>query len=258
MTLAKPHKAKGIACEPYQALARIYDGLMSHIDYQRWSEFIVQLLMQEPDWPQDLLELACGTGTVAGYLTNYGLQVTGMDRSRAMIEQARMKNTGDNPDFVVAGFEDFPLVKQYKAVICLYDSVNYLLKFDELVSFLVRVKQVLLPGGVFIFDICTRYNSRMNFVDYEDSGTIGAYHFHRFSNYNSFTHKHTNDFEISNADSRRLLFREYHVQHIYSKGQVISAIKKAGLKPEDDFDDMNHRKAHPQSLRVHFLCRRLP
>ncbi|MBL7191654.1 class I SAM-dependent methyltransferase [bacterium] len=256
MTLAEAKNKEYKICRPYEAIAPIYDKLMSHVEYRSWSDFIANILMQEPSWPPEMLELACGTGIMAGYFAERGVHVTGIDRCRAMIERACEKNYKNNPQFLVADFCSISLKKRFDAVVCLYDSINYVMIYNDLITFMKGVNRVLKDNGIFIFDICTRYNSRTNFIGFEDSGSVGDFFYHRLSNYSVFTHIHINDFSMYKISGRKLLFKEHHEQYIYTAKQIKSAVHHAGLKLEAEFDDICFRKAHSHSLRIHFLCRK--
>jgi ubiquinone/menaquinone biosynthesis C-methylase UbiE len=256
MTWAEHNPAKRIEVPPYQMLANIYDKLMAHVDYVNWANFIADLLRRETG-SREVLELACGTGTLANLLHHHGFTVQGYDACEMMINFANRKYKRHNLEFEVADFLNFPLKKQFDAVICLYDSINYIMQMEELILFLSRVKEVLKPGGIFIFDICTQFNSRTNFRQYHDSGIIEGYQYFRFSDYDLNTRIHSNDFQIYRTSESDLIFTEHHRQLIYSLREIRKAVKEAGLIMEERFDDINFRKAHSRSLRVHFLCRRL-
>ena len=242
--------------EPYQAIAVIYDKLMAHVEYDRWSEFIAAVLRRESTGDPQVLELACGTGTMAQKLADYGLKVTGYDRSSSMTEIAKARRKHPGLSFDTFSFQDFPLDKNYNAVICLYDSINYLMTLDEVVTFMQRVKSVLNPGGVFLFDICTRFNSYSNFRGFVDEGEISGFYYFRFSNYNPKTHIHINDFLLYPSGNPQRQIREHHEQYIYSVRQIQNATKKAGLRLEKKFDDINLNPAKMRSLRIHFLARK--
>ncbi|MBC8278084.1 MAG: class I SAM-dependent methyltransferase [FCB group bacterium] len=244
--------------DPYEAIAPIYDRIMAHVEYDKWAAFIAGILREETDWPPKVLELACGTGIMAEKLAGFGLHVTGYDLSPAMIEQAKKKKAyQDKLCFRVGDFASFPQDEKHDAVICLYDSINYLMNYEEVAEFMSRAAGVLNPQGVFIFDICTRYNSYTNFRGFVDEGEIGSYYYFRHSNYSPKTHIHTNDFLLYNRSDSTVQYREHHEQYIYSVKQIQSAVKAAGLKLEMKYDDIYPVPARIKSLRIHFLCRNI-
>lgn len=54
-----------------------------------------------PDRPADVLDLGCGTGSLSLLASEQGHRVTGVDASRAMVEQARGKLAGRAAVFLV-------------------------------------------------------------------------------------------------------------------------------------------------------------
>lgn len=54
-----------------------------------------------PDRPADVLDLGCGTGSLSLLASEQGHRVTGVDLSRAMVEQARRKLAGRDAVFLV-------------------------------------------------------------------------------------------------------------------------------------------------------------
>lgn len=259
MTLdnAFPGKIGRNSVDPYEAIAPIYDRIMAHVEYDKWVDFIVSLLRRETKWPPRLLELACGTGIMAGKLAKHGLEVTGYDRSPGMIKQAKSKSSSAKLRFEVADFVSFPNDEKFDAAICLYDSINYLMELSDLNSFIERVSASLNPDGVFIFDICTRYNSYTNFRGFVDEGEIGEYYYFRHSNYDPKTHIHANDFLLYNRINPSVQFKEHHEQYIYSVKQIQGAIRASGLSLESKFDDIYLAPARLRSLRIHFLTRKI-
>ena len=68
---------------PYSALAAIYDHVMRHVDYVAWCDYIERLWDRFCARPRTVLDLACGTGTVALELARRGYRLTGVDGSPA-------------------------------------------------------------------------------------------------------------------------------------------------------------------------------
>ena len=49
----------------YTVLADIYDRVMSDVDYETWADYIDEIILEHRPEAENLLELACGTGTIA-------------------------------------------------------------------------------------------------------------------------------------------------------------------------------------------------
>ena len=72
----------------YDALAASYDQLMADGSYRRRAEFLVRLFQKSAIPVHTVLDLACGTGTIACLLAQRGYQVTATDGSEEMLTQA--------------------------------------------------------------------------------------------------------------------------------------------------------------------------
>lgn len=98
-----------------------------------------------------VLDLCCGTGSVAGYLVGRGFSVTGVDASEEMLRFARREVP--EGEFLVADAEAFELPAVFEACICTFDSCSYFLDEEALVKVFSNVHAALRPGGRFVFDL---------------------------------------------------------------------------------------------------------
>ena len=67
--------------------ANLYDSKHSFVSM--YGESLIELLA--PQKGEKILDLGCGTGDLAKHLSDYGSEITGVDQSEKMIEQARGK-----------------------------------------------------------------------------------------------------------------------------------------------------------------------
>ena len=67
--------------------ANLYDSKHSFVSM--YGESLIELLA--PQQGEKILDLGCGTGDLAKQLSDYGSEITGVDQSEKMIEQARSK-----------------------------------------------------------------------------------------------------------------------------------------------------------------------
>ena len=98
-----------------------------------------------------ILDVCCGTGYLAGLLTERGYQVTGIDASPAMIEHARCHVPAGR--FHVADATGFRLRGKFAAAVCTFDSLNHILSPEGLEAALGNTAAVLQPGAPFVFDV---------------------------------------------------------------------------------------------------------
>ena len=69
----------------YQGLAGSYDGLMDDAAYRRRADFLIRRLQRRPAPVSTVLDLGCGTGTIACLLAERGYQVIAVDGSEEML-----------------------------------------------------------------------------------------------------------------------------------------------------------------------------
>jgi len=219
--------------QPYQRFARHYhEG--HYTQFARWvSETVFPHFQQALSFqPASLLDLACGSGIFAAHMAAKGLRVTGLDISPMMLEIAREQSS--SVGWVEGDMSRLKLAERFDCVTCFFDSLNYLLKAEELARTFQAVSAHLNPGGYFIFDMNTiyglavswqrfPYNLNQDTEDYlELMGT--AY-----------------DYELDIADVRFIMFErederwarfeEVHRERGYHLDDILLLLKQAGLQP---------------------------
>lgn len=112
-----------------------------------------------------LLDLACGTGTMAIVLAQQGYQVTGVDVVPEMIAWARQKAAAQavSVEWVVADARTFQLHKQFPFIYMLGNAFQHFLTRADQEALLARVRDHLTPAGCFLF--CTRNPSPRNLFE---------------------------------------------------------------------------------------------
>ena len=141
----------------YDALAASYDGLMADGSYRRRAAFLARRLGKSPIPVRTVLDLACGTGTIACLLAKRGYEVVAADGSEEMLTQAAAKAAGlDRPPlFLQQAMPRLRLAQPVDAVVSTLDSLNYLTAERDLRETFRRVRRWLKPGGLFLFDVNT-------------------------------------------------------------------------------------------------------
>ena len=112
-----------------------------------------------------LLDLACGTGTMAIRMAQLGYEVTGVDIIPEMIAWASQKaqTQGVSIDWVVADVRTFHLQKQFPLVYLLGNAFQHFLSRADQEALLARVWEHLHPQGCFLFG--TRHPSPRNLFE---------------------------------------------------------------------------------------------
>jgi len=239
---------------PYSMLATIYDEVMAHVDYEKWTNYIVSLFEKYDKKPQSILELSCGTGNVLLSLTSKKYNIFGLDLSFEMVriayEKAITRNI--NINYFQADMTCFSLKRPVDVVICLYDSINYLDDFSKWQQLFDNVYDALVEQGLFIFDICTEKNSMKYFSNYTETGSGSSFEYLRESSYDRKQKIHQNQFTIKfDGDDNRYI--ESHQQRIYTINEIQNFISQSHFQCLDAFNGFSFRKADEEALRVHFV-----
>jgi ubiquinone/menaquinone biosynthesis C-methylase UbiE len=105
----------------------------------------------------DLLDVGCGFGRHAVPLARAGFRVVGVDRSEALLEEARRRADGERRlELVRADYRELPLKDEtFDAAINLFTSLGFL-GDEEDVRVLAEIRRVLRPGGRLVIETTHR------------------------------------------------------------------------------------------------------
>src|SRR6056297_2246358 len=243
--------------DPYVALAAGYDVVMAHVEYDAWAEYVLDVFDAPDVEPDSLLELGCGTGSLALEMVERlgaGVRFLATDRSAAMIRVARAKakqvgRAVQRLRFDVADFTDFAIDEPFDAALLLYDGLNYLLDESDVAALFTRVHDALVPGGVFVVDQSTPANSLNNADYFGDEGVVDRFAYVRRSRYDAATRLHTTEFDMT-IDGET--YAERHVQRAYAMDEVAALIAASPLEKLGAYDGFTLDPATPESERIHW------
>jgi len=245
---------------PYGQLSEIYDYVMRHVDYDHWADYIESIFARFKLTPDKILELACGTGSMAAILSKRGYQVRGVDQSDGMVAVAKQKAEDEQLSaiFQQGDMVESPVMNDaFDAIICLYDSINYLMDEKALRQMLDRVFTNLSPTGIFIFDACTEINSKRFFDNEVDQESTDRFSYIRHCEYKAQERVQVNEFQLvfNRSDGKHDEYFERHEQRIYPIDQLKHLCKEAGFRNLSAFDGFTFQSASEKSNRVHFVMR---
>ncbi len=145
----------------------IYQHFARHYQNSQYSAFTRWVLNEIfPHWlevldlkPQSLLDMACGAGEFAIAQAKAGLRVVGLDQSQTLLRMAQSAATEESVKlrWVQGNMSQFSLAERFDCVTCWFDSLNYLLKIEDLANCFKAAYAHLNPGGYFLFDMNTIY-----------------------------------------------------------------------------------------------------
>lgn len=143
----------------YSALASVYDRLTTNVGYKRRAAYIHRQLKQNKV-DGIVLDAGCGTGTLTLLLASMGYDMIGVDASADMLDIAMRKAADRHPDitWLQQDLSHLDLYGTVQAIVCMQDTLNHF--GGDLSRAIKRLSMFLEPGGLFIFDINTRYKHR--------------------------------------------------------------------------------------------------
>jgi 2-polyprenyl-3-methyl-5-hydroxy-6-metoxy-1,4-benzoquinol methylase len=128
----------------YERLSQVYDFDWGQFS-KRYVTLVSQLLDDRGIARAEILDLACGTGTLALDLAKLGHRVLGVDVSPQMIEKASSKAMAlSNLSFQVQDMRRFVSKGEFDLCACTFDSINYLLTAGDVKETFGRIGAALI------------------------------------------------------------------------------------------------------------------
>jgi len=244
----------------YTGFAKIYDKLMCDIDYTCWADYIESIFYANGINPHLILELGCGTGSFCIEMSKRGYDMTGIDISAEMLSCARQKCENEGLDSILLinqDMTDFELYGTVDAVVCLLDSLNYIVLKRDLKKTFKLVRNYLNPGGLFIFDINSCYKLEKilgNNVFYSVEEDVSYIWQNRYDK-----RKKTCEFDLTffvKQGGRYERHDECHTERAFSVKEIKSVISNSGMDLLGVYDGLSFRKPAQKSERIFFVCRK--
>ena len=140
---------------PYTRLAPYYDLL-------GWADFTDYLWPHVKSFfryiggpPEEMLDIACGTGVLTVRLAEKSIKVTGIDINPEMIRIAKTKQYETMPKFSVADMCDFDLKRTFPVTGCFYDAINHLTDEKKVIRAFECAYRHTEEYGYYLFDVNT-------------------------------------------------------------------------------------------------------
>ena len=250
----------------YDSYAPLYDGSGQIRFALLMGQYLREVLHRHTLAGRRVLDVACGTGTLALLLADEGWDALGIDASGAMLEQARhkaaaiatagqvtfaegdMRRLAENPAVSPASFD---------LATCTYDSLNYLLTHDDLLACFQGIAQALAPGGLFVGDMNTRH-----FLEFD----WGTYEVQEHSSYVQVGQSH---FDPADCTSTLVLtgfigddeggyerFDEIHIERAYDQLTVEDLLREAGFVVEGAYDSFTFQPPTERTQRIVWVARK--
>ena len=207
---------------------------------------------QIPVKPLLVESLACGTGnSTLPWTKQKGWTVIGVDRSSAMLREARKKSK--RVRWICQDLKNLHLAEKADVATCHFDAINHILNARDLQAAFKRIACILNEGGLFQFDLNTDFWFRWLHT-HEKLFRIGR-------NYMMASNEY--DAEKRIVTFRQLWFirqgrtyrkREVCVREVaYSRSEIREMLRNAGLTP---VKVSVNRKLEGKPVRLLYLTRK--
>lgn len=217
---------------PYTTLAAVYDRWQESygIEYDRSIlPRVHQTFRRHGVIPSRLLDIGCGTGTMAFLLASEGWDVVGTDASEGMIAEARRKaeERVGRVEFETGDLRSLSIIGRFNVAVSFYDVLNHLRSTDELLSTFRAIHALLNLGGLFIFDVNNGQGYRFL---WKGTDTIHnpAFTMVIDNTFNRITRRATSRLKVTFIDGRDPI-EETIVQQQFLKREIRFALSKAGF-----------------------------
>ena len=215
----------------YEYLAKYYDYLLGDEKaFDFWLEYI-----NAKDY-HTVLELASGSGVLAGILKKQGKEVTASDISKEMKEVATNNFDGE---YLILNMIDFDLHKKYDLILCVCDSINYLYE-EELEQMFKSVYKHLNDGGRFIFDMHNPKRLKEFDEEYIEEGQVDENVYYQWTiNSDTFDRTVNEHFTFYTPEG---MIQEQHTQNVFEPSVVKEKLESVGLESEVVMDFIKDEK----------------
>ena len=226
-------------------LARFYDPIMSHVNYDRWyliAGRIADLL------PRGFthIDVACGTGTLLKRLRACGWKSHGIDLSYAMLHSGGKGET--EWPVAAADMRALPFNASAHYVTCLFDSLNFLIDEEDMRTGIKQLGEALRPGGILYLDVVTERMVLDHFAGQEWNEQNDGFSTAWTCEYDRKTNTAASEIRVNGGPPNTILER------IYSVDELEDALTQAGFQLLGIFDAERWRAPGKKTLRIDFVA----
>jgi SAM-dependent methyltransferase len=268
----------------YNQFAHYYDRLMEEMPYADWLDFL-RICWDKHGQPQTIVDLGCGTGSIAIPLAQQGFEVFGIDLSEEMLAVAQHKALEAQRSHPFSGkgwgslmwlqqdMRDWALLQPVDAVISLCDCFNYLLEETDVQEAFVQAFAALKPGGLFVFDVHTMHQlatyseEQPFFLNEDDIAYIWTSEWDEerseiehaltiFVKVPSKSGNMLNEGLVHEQEEKFQRLEEYQVQRAYDLGWLQQELRAAGFGTVDCYGDFTWQQVTATTQRAFFVAQK--
>lgn len=243
----------------YEAFASVYDIFMEQVEYGQWLGHIHALWGKYGLQPKTVIDLGCGTGSIALPLAKEGFDVIGVDLSAEMLTEADHKamEEGVSIRFACQDMTELELGEEADCILSLCDSMNYLTEDGQLAEAFQSIARHMKQESLFLFDMNTEYK----FKEVLGQNVFGAAEEHAAyiweNDYDEEEkiNEYYVSFFIENEDGLYERIEEFHYERSYAREEIEEGLRAAGMELVEVMDGYCFDAPHEKSERLLFVAR---
>lgn len=243
----------------YNDFAYIYDYLISKdVDYDLWSNKILDICRKYNINVLDYLDIGCGTGNLTEKIAPVFRNVWCIDLSSNMLSEAEQKfrNKSLKARFICQNMIEMNLNRRFDLITCCLDSTNYILNEEDLMKYFKAVYNHLKTNGIFIFDLNSYYKLTEilgnNMYDYDDEKITYIWD-------NNLENEIVDMYLIFFVKQSKELYRrfdEHHRERAYRCRNIENMLLKCGFDVLEKMNDYTDKSITNDSTRIVYVVKR--
>lgn len=239
--------------DPYEKLAEVFDIFIRGEFHKNYYDFIIRILKKLRFKPRNILDLACGTGKLARFFLDAGYEIEGLDLSESMLNIARSKGLKVYQGNMI----NFEIGRRYDLIICVFDSLNYILKQSDLLKCFKSVNRHLNQNGLFIFDMNSDFKINEVLPTYKnDYHKVGDTELIWLNSHRRNTWVGELILFQKTENGKYQRFYEKHVEKAYKITKIEKLLRKAKFELLRTYSDIKLNEIKKDSKRWFFVCKK--
>lgn len=245
--------------DAYREFASVYDVFMNEVPYDAWLSFVKEIWQKEEIRPQSICDVGCGTGNLLLPLAREGYDVMGVDISFDMLCQAesKLREEGFSVFLSEQDMTEMYLPKKVDCILCLCDSLNYLVEDGALSAAFGCFREALADNGLLFFDLNTAYKfshilGQNTFAATEDDA---AYIWENDYDEEERINEYAVNFFLRRSDGSYTRTEEFHYERAFLWEEVEQALKENGFAVVAVYEDYTFAPARAESERICIVAR---
>jgi SAM-dependent methyltransferase len=245
----------------YQHFAYIYDKLMKDVPYPKWLEFFSNKKDLFNIDGKNVLDLACGTGSLSIPLAKLGFNVVGVDLSSEMLTVAEEKARNENITitFFQQDMSDLSGFEGFDYVVCFCDSINYLKNENDVIETFNTVYNTLNHNGLFMFDVHSIEKIQEVFLDqtFVSNEEDVSYIWNCFEGEYDYSVEHELTFFVKDSNTNMYeRYDEIHEQRTFPIEFYRNLLEKSGFTSIQISSDFQGNLNSSSNERIFFCCQK--